>query len=59
MLMKTKLEGSFMMDDALSLTAIECKYLLSVLKNRAIQANNIKENQFAKIYSKARATLKI
>ena len=59
MLMRTKLEGSFMVDDALSLTAIECKYLLSVLKNRAIQANNIKENHFDKIYSKARATLKI
>ena len=58
-LMKMKLEGSFMMDDARSLTAVECKYLLSVLKNRAIQANNIKENQFAKIYDKARLTLKI
>ena len=59
MLMKSKLEGSFMIDDALSLTFVECKYLLSVLKNRAIQANNIKENQFARIYDKARITLKI
>lgn len=58
-MMKNKLDGSFMMDDAISLTAIECKYLLSVLKNRAIQANNIKENHFAKIYDKARMTLKI
>ena len=58
-LMKDKLEGSFMLDDAVGLTQIECKYLLSVLKNRAIQANNIKENQFGKIYDKARLTLKM
>jgi len=32
------------MDDTISLTSIEVKYLLSVLKNRAIQANHIKDN---------------
>jgi len=58
-MMKGKLDGSFMLDDAISLTAIECKYMLDVMKNRAIQANNIKEKQFAKIYDKARMTLKI
>ena len=35
-LMQKKLNGSFIMDDQLSLTQIECNYLLSVLKNRAI-----------------------
>lgn len=58
-IMQDKLNGSFVLDDARSLTAIEAKYLLSVLKNRSVQANQIKDKQFDGIYAKARTTLKI
>jgi len=37
----------------------ECKYMLFILKNRSVQANNMKEDQFSKIYTKARETLRI
>ena len=56
-IMKNKMDAN--LDDALSLTAIECKYLVSVFKNRSVQAHEIKEAKFDGIYSKARATLKI
>lgn len=45
--------------EKLSLSAIECKYLVSVLKNRSVQATNIKEKQLENIYKKARMTLKV
>ena len=64
-LMKNALEGKVEegQEDALksqkSLTYIECKYLLSVLMNRSVQANWVKENSFDTFYKKARMTLRI
>ena len=64
-LMKNALEGGGGKDgeDILqsqkSLTYIECKYLLSVLMNRSVQANWVKENSFDTFYTKARTTLRI
>lgn len=48
-----------MIDEQSSLTFVECKYLVSVLKNRSVQATQVKEKQFETIYAKARKTLKI
>ena len=56
--MKGDLEGSSL-NEKLSLSVIESKYLVSVLKNRSVQANNIKEKQLDIIYAKARSTLKV
>ena len=35
-LMKSQLDGETSMDDQKCLTAVECKYLVSVLKNRSV-----------------------
>lgn len=58
-LMKNAIEGTASFDEMRSFTALEVKYLVSVLKNRSVQANQIKEKQFDTIYMKARMTLKI
>lgn len=38
---------------------IECKYLISVLKNRSVQASSMVDKQLDSIYKKARTTLKM
>ena len=57
--LKQELEGQAPLESARAYNHLECTYLLSVLKNRAVQANNIKEHMFERIYNKSRATLKI
>ena len=62
-MLKQELEGKSHEDTTLesarAYNHLECTYLLSVLKNRSVQANNIKEHMFERIYNKARATLKV
>ena len=61
-MLKKELEGAEVaetLETARAYSHLECTYLLSVLKNRSVQANNIKEHMFERIYNKARATLKL
>lgn len=57
--MKKELEGTTTLDDTRAYSQLECNYLVSILKNRSVQANSVKEHLFEKIYAKARTTLKI
>ena len=58
-LLKQELEGNAPLESARAYSHLECTYLLSVLKNRSVQANNIRAHMFEKIYTKSRATLKV
>ena len=58
-LLKKELEGTMNLDDQRAYSQLECNYLVSILKNRSVQANSVKEHHFEKIYAKARTTLKI
>ena len=53
-----RLNEASLLDEKLSYKPVETKYMLSVLKNRSVQATQIKEKQFEQIYQKARKTLK-
>jgi hypothetical protein len=56
--MKTDMDGNSL-NEKLALSVIESRYLVSVLKNRSVQAEIIKEKQLDIIYKKARSTLKL
>mmetsp|Transcript_14042 Transcript_14042/g.17746 ORF Transcript_14042/g.17746 Transcript_14042/m.17746 type:complete len:244 (+) Transcript_14042:420-1151(+) len=58
-LLKKELEGHSTLDEQKAYTQLECNYLVSILKNRSVQANSVKDHMFEKIYAKARTTLKI
>ena len=42
-LMKKQLDGSEVINESIGYTYIECRYLVSILKNRSVQASSIKE----------------
>ena len=42
-LMKKQLDGSEVINENIGYTYIECRYLVSILKNRSVQASSIKE----------------
>ena len=58
-LLKKELEGTSTLDDQRAYSQLECNYLVSILKNRSVQAVSIKDHMFEKIYAKARTTLKL
>ena len=58
-LLKKELEGTMSLDDQRAYSQLESDYLVSILKNRSVQASSVKEHHFEKIYAKARTTLKI
>lgn len=58
-LMKKQLEGTATIDAMRSFTNVECMYLVTLMKNRSVQATQIRDKQFEGLYAKARSTLKI